>query len=229
VLGDLTRPETLASAMKGVEAVYLMISGEDSAVMELARKEGVDHVVLLSSQTVETHPGNAIALRHLRAEESVRHSGVPWTFLRPGQFASNALQWAQVVRDRGIVRAPFAEVALPAVHPADIAAVAVAALTRKGHKGQVYPITGPEAITPPEQVRVLASVLGRELVFEEISVEQAKKSMHAPAVIVDAVFDVIGSATEQDAQVLPTVENVTGLRARTFEQWAWDNRAAFVN
>lgn len=230
VQGDLTYPESVASALRGVRALYLLVSGEDTAVMDLARKAGVGHVVLLSSQAVETHPGNAIALRHLRAEESVRHSGVPWTFLRPGQFASNTLQWASAVRDGGVVRAPFADIALPSIHPADVAAVAVAALTRSGHDGQVYPMTGPEPIAPPAQVSTLASVLERDLVFEEIAVEQAKKWMqqHTPAVIVDALLDAISSATEQDAQVLATVENVTGSQPRSFEQWVQDNRAAFT-
>jgi uncharacterized protein YbjT (DUF2867 family) len=227
--GDLTEPASLEPALAGVDALYLLASGEESAFLDRAREAGVRRVVLLSSQTVDSRPGNAIALRHQRAENAVQDSGIPATFLRPGQFASNTLQWAPAIRETGVVRAPFAEVGLPSIHPADIAAVAVAALTGEGHEGQAYALTGPEVITPVQQVRTIGSVLGRDLFFEEITPEQAKERMaHVPAAIADAVLDVIGNVGERDARIQPTVEKVTGHPPRTFEQWVRDNRAAFL-
>ncbi len=43
-----------------------------------------------------------------------------WTILRPGGFASNACAWIETVRTQRAVLAPFADVALPVVDPADI-------------------------------------------------------------------------------------------------------------
>lgn len=52
------------------------------------------------------------------------------------------------------------------VDPADVAAVLVTALTETGHTGKIYRVSGPEALTPGDQVDVLAEVLGRELRFD---------------------------------------------------------------
>lgn len=227
--GDLTRPDSLAAALRGVEVLHLMVSGAEVPILDLARRARVQHVVLLSSRLVETQPGNVLALRHLRAEEAVRASGLPWTFLRPAQFASNVLRWAPDVRSGAVVRAPFAKVALPLIDPADVASVAVTTMVGGNHAGQAYSLTGPEALTPPEQVATVASVLGRELAFEECTPEQARERMeqHTPPVLVDAVLDAIGGAADDDEQILPGVENVTGKPARTFSEWVWDQRDDF--
>lgn len=226
---DLTRPESLTDALRGVEVLHLIVSGAEVRILELARRAGVRHVVLLSSRLVDTQPANVLALRHLRAEEAVRASGLSWTFIRPAQYNSNTLRWAQDVRDGGVVRAPFPKTALPLIDPADVAAVAVTAMTGENHAGQVYSLSGPEALTPPEQVATVAAVLGRELTFEEIGPQQARERMEPDVswVVADAVLDAVAGSSEADAQILPGVENVTGKPPRTFQEWAWDHRAHF--
>ncbi|MGK5698343.1 SDR family oxidoreductase, partial [Streptomyces sp. URMC 128] len=84
---------------------------------------------------------------NLAVERLLKDSGMAWTILRPTQFASNALWWAQSIRDQGVVRAPYADIGLPTIHPADIAAVARVALTEPGHRGRTYALTGPECVT----------------------------------------------------------------------------------
>jgi uncharacterized protein YbjT (DUF2867 family) len=226
---DLTEPESVAPALDGVHGLYLFVAGNEPEILEQARKAGVRRVVLLSSRSVESHPGNAIALRHQRAENAAQDAEIPWTFLRPGQFASNVLQWAPEIRESGTVSAPFANVPLPTIHPADIAAVAVAALTGDGHAGQAYPMTGPEPITPVQQAETIGSVLGREITFTELKVSQARERMvrHMVPAIADAVLDTMGNATERDTKVLPTVEEITGRKPLTFEQWVRENKEAF--
>lgn len=59
-----------------------------------------------------------------------------WTILRPTEFASNALWWAEAIRGRGTVRVPYTDIGLPTIHPADIASVARVALTEPGHRGR---------------------------------------------------------------------------------------------
>src|SRR5206468_2109012 len=118
---DLAEPESLKSALDGASALFLMVSGAFvplDEVLGLARAAGVGRVVLLSSQGVATgrHP--------TVLEDSVRASGLKWTMLQPGAFASNAFQWAESVRTSREVVAPFGDVALPVIDPDDIAAVA---------------------------------------------------------------------------------------------------------
>jgi uncharacterized protein YbjT (DUF2867 family) len=227
--GDLTRPDSLGAALKGAEALFLLAYGDVPGVLRAARKAGVQRVVLLSSSAAESWPDGAIGAAHRRAEEAVRDSGLRWTFLRPGQFAANALAWAPVIRQHGVVRTAFADVALPAIHEADIATVARAVLTGAGHDGRVYTLTGPEALTARQQVAELGAALGHELHYTEITPEQARQVMerHAPPAIVADLLAMMTNVTPDDARVLPTVEEVTGTPARTFGQWARDHIDAF--
>lgn len=134
---DLAEPESLKPAVHGADAMFLLTSpdflanGDLTEVMNVVRAAGVRRVVLLSSQGVGTqrHPSNL--------EDAVMQSGLEWTMLRPGNFNSNALQWAGSVRTRRIVAAPFGDVALPAIDPVDIAAVAAVALREPGHGANI--------------------------------------------------------------------------------------------
>jgi uncharacterized protein YbjT (DUF2867 family) len=229
VAGDLSRPGSLGAALAGVEALFLIKSGNEAEVAAAAKRAGVRRIVLLSALAAQTRLDSAIGRDHLVAEHTVQSAGLDWTLLRPGQFASNTLRWAPQVRAGDTVRAPFGDVALPTIHPADIAAVAAAALTTTDHCGQTYGLSGPAAVTPREQLRAIGAALGRDLDFQEIPAEQARARMleHAPPVVVDAALALIGSPTAEEVAVLPAVERVTGAPARTFAQWARDNAAAF--
>jgi uncharacterized protein YbjT (DUF2867 family) len=171
VAGDLARAADggLATALSGVRSLFLVAGlAPEEPVLAAARDAGVGHVVLVSSLTVETHPRLWPARANAAVEERVRDSGLAWTILRPTQFASNALWWADAIRAHGTVRAPYGDVGLPTVHPADIAAVARAALLDPaGHAGRTYPVTGPERVTPRQQTAALAAALGRDLAFHE--------------------------------------------------------------
>ncbi len=134
--GDLGRPESLKSALRGARSLFLIPGvGDDTGTLDAARDAGVEHVVLVSSITVMTHPHLGPARANLAVERRLRESGMEWTVLRPTQFASNTLWWARSVRDASVVRVPYADVGLPTVHPADIASVARAALTGPGSTG----------------------------------------------------------------------------------------------
>ncbi|MEW1846594.1 hypothetical protein AB0392_52325 [Nonomuraea angiospora] len=51
-------------------------------------------------------------------------------------------------------------------------AVAVAAMVEEGHAGRSYLLTGPQALTPERRARVIGEAVGREIRFEEVTVEQ---------------------------------------------------------
>ncbi|MFE6104370.1 SDR family oxidoreductase [Streptomyces laurentii] len=231
VEGDLGEPASLASALDGMRALYLVSGlGPDADILAAARRAGVEHVVLVSSITVETHPHVVPAAEKSAVEEALKASGMAWTILRPTQFASNALMWAASIRQGETIQAPYADTALPTIHPADIAAVALAALTEPGHHGRVHALTGPEPVTARQQVEAIAEALGREIPFAEISRDQAYARMVAVfgADAADAVLDVTGGdVNEELLAVRDTVARITGSPARPFRQWAAENAAAF--
>lgn len=231
VAGDLTRPASLAPALNGVRALFLVPGpGPVDEVLTAARRAGVRHIVLVSSLTVETHPRLPAAAEKLAAEQALRRSGMTWTILRPTQFASNTLWWATSIRREGTVQAPYPDTGLPAIHPADIAAVAHSALTTPGHHGRTYALTGPARVTPRQQVAALSEALGRPLTLVAVSRERAHRQLAAfmGERDADAVLDLTGGDVNEGLlRVRDTVSRVTGSPARTFRQWAREHADAF--
>ncbi|SDY75152.1 Uncharacterized conserved protein YbjT, contains NAD(P)-binding and DUF2867 domains [Saccharopolyspora shandongensis] len=226
---DLADPAGLKAAVDGATALFLLTSGDFAGtggsldtVLEVARAGGVRRVVLLSSQGVSTghHPPVF--------EDAVKRSGLEWTLLRPGNFASNAFQWAETVRTQRAIAAPFGDVGLPAVHPADIAEVAAVALRDARHAGHSYALTGPAPITPRQQAAAIGEALGEPVRFVEQTRAEAKAQMirYMPEPVVDSTLDILGTPGSLQ-QVSPDVERLLGRPARTFAEWAASNNAAF--
>lgn len=231
VEGDFTDLVTLKAALEGVRSLFLVSRlGSDGDILETARQAGVEHVVLVSSITVQTHPHLGPAGENLEVEELLKASGMAWTILRPTQFASNTLMWAPAIRGHETVRAPYAGTALPTIHPADIAAVARVALTEPGHRGRTYALTGPEPVSARQRAEAIAVALGRDVPFEEISRGEAYAQMAAVfgPEAADAVLDVTGGDVNDELlRVRDTVAQITGTPARPFRQWAAENAHAF--
>jgi len=225
---DLADPPSLREAFHGAERLFLLVAGDDPAgVLKMAEEGGVRHVVLLSSQGAGTRPE---LYEHPAAfERSVRASGLTWTILRPGGFHSNAYAWAGSIRADRTVAAPFADVALPSVDPADVAGVAASVLAEPGHEGRTYELTGPAAITPRERVAALGEALGVELRFVEQTREEARAQMlrFMPEPVVDGTLGILGEPTPGEQRVGPAVGEILGRPPRTFADWAAGAVAAF--
>jgi uncharacterized protein YbjT (DUF2867 family) len=232
VSGDLNDPASLRPALRGAAGVFLMPGYADMpGVLAEARQAGAARVVQLSGSSAGIDdPDNAITRYMTETEEAVRASGLPWTILRPAAFMSNTLGWVPQLRAGDVVRAPFANVRQAVTDPADIAAVAALALTGDGHEGRVYPVSGPEPLTPAGRVAILGEVLSRPLRFEAQPDDEARAEMRAsmPAKYVDAFFRFYADGTLDESTVWPTVHDLTGRPPRTFAQWAAVHAGAFA-
>lgn len=214
--------------LEGISALFLMrpsAPADPGPVLDAAARAGVRKVVLLSSQGVRTRPAGAAHAGLAAYETTLHDSGLDWTVLRPGGFASNALAWADSIRSQGRVEAPFGDVGLPVVDPADIAAVAAVALLDQGHTGRTYELTGPVLVTPRQQ----AAAIGPDLRFTELTREQARARMTAfmPAEIVDGTLDILGSPTPDELRLSPDVALVLGRPPTSFGEWAARHAEAF--
>ncbi|GDY31744.1 NAD(P)H-binding protein [Gandjariella thermophila] len=233
VPGDLTEPSALRDALRDVDRVYLFpIPDTAREVVGLIQRAGVRRVAVLSSSSVleEDAEHNPSAQHHLAVERAVEDTTLEWTFLRPDEFATNTLwKWAPSIRAAGIVRAPYGDAARALIHEADIAAVAARALLEDGHAGKKYELTGPEAITQVEQVRLIGEAIGRDVRFEEVSPEQWREQMsaHMAGPIIEMILEYLAASVAKPGPVTPTVQEVTGRPARTFAEWAVDHAADF--
>ncbi|MFI9505124.1 NAD(P)H-binding protein [Nocardia sp. NPDC052566] len=222
VVGDLAKPEGLTGVFDGVDRLYLIAAGErPEQVVDAAKQAGVRRVVTLSCSGagLENNPGGEAD----RASELVvERSGLEWTHVRPGMFASNLLEWAACIKDTGIVRLPYDNARQSPVDELDVAAVAVAALLDDAHVNKVYPLSGPEALTKSEQFAAIAKAIGRDVRVEEITPEQWREegSEQFPGSVMDRLLACWESALVNPEPVLPGVEQVLGRPARSLAEWA---------
>ena len=236
VPADLADPDGLRPLLDGADALFLQNGGPSAHllsprdILDVAKAGGVSRVVLLSSLGVATRPESAshgdIARRF---EDAVRESGMEWTILRPGGFASNSFAWVESVRAGRAIAAPFADTGLPVIDPDDIAEVGAAALREGRHAGQVYELTGPALSTPRERAAAIGEALGEPIRF----VEQTRAEAHAemvrfmPEPVVETTLNILSEPTPGELRISPDVERVLGRAPRPFADWATRYAAAF--
>ncbi|MYS86861.1 NAD(P)H-binding protein [Embleya scabrispora] len=234
VKGDLNRSGALA--FDGVRSVFLIAGIFDpahaadlaQALVGRAVAAGVARIVTLTSSAVTTGRGGHYDTLHA-VEQVVEKCQVAWTHVRPGEFAVNKLDvWGASIRNESMVRNAYPDGIGVPIHEADIADVAAIALTRDGHAGRAYDLTGPEALTHREQAQAIGAGLGRAIAFEGLTYGQARRAyLEAgfPAEIAEFILGYQAEYAEEPPSVSPTFEQVTGKKGRTLAQWAVDHAA----
>jgi uncharacterized protein YbjT (DUF2867 family) len=234
---DLADPSTFVDALDGVDKVFLFPNPAGAAgFADAAKAAGVKRIVVLSSMVMaDPNATGMIAEMHSAVEQAVEQSGIPWTFVRPGAFATNTLAWSQSIKDDGGVRMPYAQSNVAPIHERDIAAVAVTALLNDGHEGGKYLLTGPESLTQARQAELIGTATGKPVWIEDLIDDDARAALaarfgsYASTGVVDTMLGYMKSQLGAPAQVTDTVETVTGRPARTFAEWAVDHKADFTN
>jgi uncharacterized protein YbjT (DUF2867 family) len=108
------------------------------------------------------------------------------------------------------------------------ARVTAAVLLGEGHEGQTHTVTGPETMTLAERARRLGTVLGRDVTFTRVSLDEASVVLE-PAMGEYARWYLEGLAgmVDNPQAATTTVADVTGAPATTFEQRAMANADTF--
>ena len=237
VAGDLTVPESLDAALRGVGAVFLVWTAPPATAPAVVERLATyaRRVVFLSSPHQTPHPffqqPNPMAVLHADIERLIAATGLESTIVRPGMFASNTvLWWADAIRNGDLVRWAYGAAETAPIDDRDIAAVAARALYEDGHVGGDYVITGPESLSHAEQVRIIGAAIGRRIQFEELTPDDFRREMAGrfPVPAVEMLLAAWSATMGLPAFVTATVSEVVGSPARTFRQWAADHAAAFV-
>src|ERR1700729_2451456 len=161
VAGDLTVPESLDAALRGVGAVFLVWTVPPATAPAVVERLATyaRRVVFLSSPHQTPHPffqqPNPMAVLHADIERLIAAAGLESTIIRPGMFASNAVAWWGTTIRAGVVRWPYGAAETAPVDDRDVAAVAARTLYQDGHAGADYVLTGPESLSQAEQVSTI--------------------------------------------------------------------------
>jgi uncharacterized protein YbjT (DUF2867 family) len=227
-VGNLDDAETVVDALRGVDSVFLLHVGpgttQTQIMIDAARSVGMTRIVLLSSVGARMIPVAGLIPQSLIDRESLlRSSGLDVTYLRPTSLMSNALGWADGIRDGNQVVDQTDPGVLIPVDPDDIARVAARVLTESGHVGHGYILNGPEVLSARQQVEVLSEVLGRAIDFVAVTPEQAAKEAierGTPVQMAAAMQDLNELFRERlVGQIADDIENLTGLAPGTFRAW----------
>lgn len=234
-VGDLDDADSVTAALSDVDSVFLLHAGPGTAqtqiMIDAARAAGVHRIVLLSSIGARLRPLPTIGATLAAREDLLRASGLDVTYLRPNGLMSNALWWADGIRDQNRVVDPTGPGRLPVVDPDDIARVAALVLTEDGHIGHGYILNGLEALTSREQVEILSDVLGHSIDFVDVTPEQlAQGSIQrgTPVQLAEAMQNLNELFRAGRAGVIADdIENLTGSAPGTFRDWCERHINAF--
>jgi len=234
--GDFDDPESLRSALEGVNRAFLLTNSTDRteaqqiAFVEAAQAQRVGHVVYLSQLAADRESPVRFLRYHGAVEAALRNSTVGWTLVRPNLILQAYIPFAPMMA-QGALQVPIGDAAVSVVDARDIAAVAAAALTEDGHVGKTYTVTGPAAVTHAEIATELGDAAGRTVRFERIPPEAFLAALtgagmpewQAEGLVEDYEHYDRGEA----GAVSPDVAQVAGTDPRGLRDFAHDYSDAF--
>src|SRR5829696_457945 len=196
VVGDLTNPQDVATAMTGVDRMFFNMSVSPdyltatSIVCAVALEAApVEVIVNMSQMTVSqmtltsTTESNQHRL-HWLAEHIMNWSRVPVVHVRPTVFMENPLLTmlaAASVREHGTLVLPFGAGQTSPIAAADVARV-VATILRDpaGRIGDVYELTGPEVLGVDDIAEQYSRALGRPVTAVDTPLDEWTKQVLTP-------------------------------------------------
>lgn len=237
VSGDLSDMDSLLDAMEGIEKLFLLsVTSPDiprlqGNAVNVAKTKGVRHIVKVSVRGAATDAHFNLARFHGEAEQIIRDSGIPFTFLRPHSFMQNLFFDAKTIREQNVIYSSLGTGRIPMIDARDIAEVALTALTQQGHKGKSYYLTGPQAIAYKDIAEELSKGLSRKISVTRISLQgEYNQSVIAgmPLWLAEDMKIVNRDYSQGiGTEVSPDVERITGRKAIDIGQFMTDHIERF--
>ncbi|MCP2248838.1 NAD(P)H-binding protein [Lentzea aerocolonigenes] len=215
---DWSLPGTWEPAVAGTTAVYVVPPENPAALADfvpVAVKAGVNRFVLLSMRGAPDDDP---------FEAAIKNSGADWTILRPTWFMQNFDEdmFAEPVR-HGELAVPAGQGVHPFIDVRDIAEVAVAALTRPGHAGETYDLSGPESLSFAGMLARIVAVTGSPVLYTDVAPDDFAASLRGlgyPDEIAELVtMLLVRIRTGAEAHLSDGVQRVLGREPRTFADY----------
>ncbi|WP_417507342.1 SDR family oxidoreductase [Marinomonas gallaica] len=171
---DYTDPASLKAAMVGVKRVVLVSSSEvgqrapqHQNVIDAAKENAIELLAYTSILHAETSP-LALAEEHRATEAALKASGVPHVLLRNGWYSENYTASAAMALEHGAVLGSAGKGQYATATRADYADAAAIVITSEDQAGKVYELAGDESFTLAEYAALLASISGKEVVYQNL-------------------------------------------------------------
>jgi uncharacterized protein YbjT (DUF2867 family) len=195
---DYAHPETLSPALDGVDAVFLLSAGVqgqiagETNVVRAAKAASVRRIVKLSIFGA-AEEAFGFARTHRPVEREIESSGLAWTFLRPASYMQNFTNFmAPGIRSEHRIYTMIPDAVFNHVDTRDVACVAAMTLTRDGHEGRAYTLTGPRSFSYRAVAGTIGDVTGtlvQVVVLTEQDIRVGMKAHGVPDVYADHLVD----------------------------------------
>ncbi|MEV4395365.1 NmrA family NAD(P)-binding protein [Nonomuraea sp. NPDC049607] len=249
VVGDLTRPETVAAALEGAGRMYfaMPVSPDHllaaTVVATVAKAQGelvglVDMSQMTVSQMTATSTAESHQQRlHWLAEQMFDWSGLPVVHIRPTSFLDNPLFTtlaARSIRENGTIELPFGTGRTSPIAVDDVARV-VATVLRDPvpHVGHVYELTGPRTVDMTEMAEEFSRALGRTVSYLDVPLDRWRAEVLAKAGLPPHTEEHIATMARLHREnrydrASDDVERVTGVPAGTIEAFVAARRDFYL-
>ncbi len=172
---DYDRPDTLPTALAGVDKLLLISSTDVSgrlpkhrAVIEAAQRAGVSLIAYTSMLHADTSPAR-LAVEHRQTEEVIATSGLPAVILRNGWYTENHLLALPAALEHGAFVGAAGVGRFSSAARKDYAEAAAVALTGDGHAGKTYELAADQAFTLAELAAEVSRQSGKSVVYSDLS------------------------------------------------------------
>jgi uncharacterized protein YbjT (DUF2867 family) len=234
VTGDMDKPETLRSAIEGVDTIFLSspmdekISQRETAVVEIAEVKGVKHIIKLGGAV--KHDGDNLSKLHGAVLERLERSTIGWTLISPNSvmetsFLSNKDTIKFVNALFGI--SGHAKIGLVALK--DISKATAKVILSEGHFGKNYELTGPASISMYQIAEIFSKVLERKIKYYDLTEEQMLKllmkyqpGMKKEEIELEILCHLKAWKKGNADLVTDTFKNITGTEPTGFEEFVKD-------
>jgi uncharacterized protein YbjT (DUF2867 family) len=171
---------SLESALAGVDRLFLLtpfveeFETPSKAALAAAKKAGVKHVVKLSAIGASEDAPLSGVRQHARIEKALAASGMAYTIVQPTFFMDNVLTYQSAsIREQGAFYGASGGGKSAYVSSRDVGSVAAEILASPAaHEGKTYVLTGGEAISDAEYAAQLGELLGKEVKFVDLELDQ---------------------------------------------------------
>lgn len=229
IAGDMADPTVLASAVDGVDSVFLLsphslgVADLQLGVIRALRRTGIRIVKLSGTSSAITPDGPYACREHWEIERVLKDCGQPFVVLRPNSFMQVLVGQLMMstVRATGTVVNPIGAVGISLIDARDVGAVAARVLTRHDWDGQTLVLTGPRPVGYAELAQLVSARTGAPATVVDVPLDQVRASLVGRG-MADWEADHFREMYELFAAgesefVTDTVREVTGAGPRTIE------------
>lgn len=197
--GDFAEPATLASAFEGAAQVLIVSVMDRGSAAVQQHRNAIDAAVaagarrILYTSQMGSNPRSPFAPMpdHAMTEDVLRASGVAFTALRNGFYASSLKMLFGHAMQTGELVAP-ADGPIAWTAHRDLAEVAAIAMTSSELDGVTPPLTAAEAIDLARVAEIMSEIAGREVRRRVVSDEEYGAGMIARGVPEHAAHLMLG-------------------------------------